>query len=572
MAAAVVAPMMNACEPAAKRMKIDTGCTSIYRPQHLNTVEVEFKQEAKRYQAFRQILSSIHLQPKVEEDVNSKAVQLSSDHENIAGKPDAVRRLRNSLPALRQFREVYFDYENNHWLVEVDSVVSGYLPTINLPLRIGQCPVYTYDFSRVVLPRGLRTGIADFNPWEVCDDENAWEIAESFPESLGMRVNKWGHVDVLYESNQSLQKDLKRELPGTIADLSIAMAVIETSATSSRAPAGFQVASRPDEILNVLGCIGLRIRLSREDHDCWTTTTHAWMERPSRTASRIKDYLANAITVARRSRRLSSAWDYVRGCVAEGSVAQNILGTIVYLAGSRDKVGTISTCYDTLPLPDSKLQFPLGLDHDLSLITGDTLPEMETPPNVPQLEQHFAQPSEALKASDVFLTRHNIRFGKWTALSGHVVTGEAREALVVGMEYFWERRHTKVKRAIIWRTERDDYDLAGWSGTALCLGKPSARTCRALVFQNYQSYIKGNTFFSLDTVRDKLEGTKGLSTFKAGFVLPDEVQDAEIIIQRQPELQRRSTSTSTPKSATSPSASLIESSAQGEKRTISGPF
>lgn len=55
------------------------------------------------------------------------------------------------------------------------------------------------------------------------------------------------------------------------------------------------------------------------------------------------------------------------------------------------------------------------------------------------------------------------------------------------MDYFWEMGHVKLKRAIVWRTERDDTSAIGVSGSALCLGNKSAKTCQAIVFQNYQS-------------------------------------------------------------------------------------
>lgn len=119
---------------------------------------------------------------------------------------------------------------------------------------------------------------------------------------------------------------------------------------------------------------------------------------------------------------------------------------------------------------------------------------MSLPPNFPILQSSFADPEEGLQAPDVFLTRFNVRFDRWDMFAGHAVTGSARDALVVGMDYFWEQRHVKVKRALIWRTEIDDHSVTGASGSTLCLGVPSALTCKAVLFQNYESMFQQNSF------------------------------------------------------------------------------
>src|SRR5580700_4895930 len=142
----------------------------------------------------------------------------------------------------------------------------------------------------------------------------------------------------------------------------------------------------------------------------------------------------------------------------------------------------------------------------MSLITGDDLPTMSMPPNFPMVESSFADPEEALKAPDLFLSHFNVRFNRWNSFTGHVVTGHAREALVVGMDYFWKTRHVKAKRALIWRTETDDHSVAGASGSTLCLGKPSALTCKPVLFQNYQTGFQKNKFWAKDRVRSQITG------------------------------------------------------------------
>lgn len=145
------------------------------------------------------------------------------------------------------------------------------------------------------------------------------------------------------------------------------------------------------------------------------------------------------------------------------------------------------------------------------------------------VESSFADPEEALKAPNIFLSRFNVRFNRWDTFTGHAVTGLAREALVVGMDYFWETRHVKVKRALIWRTETDDHSLVGGSGSTLCLGVP-ALTCKPVLFQNYETRFQQNKFWAMDGVRSRITGEPATATFKGGFLLPADVRTAKIII------------------------------------------
>lgn len=163
---------------------------------------------------------------------------------------------------------------------------------------------------------------------------------------------------------------------------------------------------------------------------------------------------------------------------------------------------------------------------------------MSMPPNFPKLERRFADPEEALRASDLFLSRFNVQFSRWDTFTGHAVTGSAREALVVGVDYFWKRGHTSVNKALIWRTTIDDHSVAGASGSTLCLGVPSALTCKPVVFQNYESGFQNNKFWAMDEVRSNITGFSARATFKGGFLLPADVYSAEIITEDDPPERR----------------------------------
>ena len=49
-------------------------------------------------------------------------------------------------------------------------------------------------------------------------------------------------------------------------------------------------------------------------------------------------------------------------------------------------------CYDAFTVPESRLIFPLELQHDLCLITWSNPPVMITPEDLPRLQDRFADP------------------------------------------------------------------------------------------------------------------------------------------------------------------------------------
>lgn len=92
-----------------------------------------------------------------------------------------------------------------------------------------------------------------------------------------MRVHKWGHVEILYPNQKELSAHLEGSFSETIGGMTWGLTTLNVETSSMGAAAGVHVASQPDEIFNVLGCIGLRIRRAQDAWDSWTTTTHAWM-------------------------------------------------------------------------------------------------------------------------------------------------------------------------------------------------------------------------------------------------------------------------------------------------------
>jgi hypothetical protein len=144
---------------------------------------------------------------------------------------------------------------------------------------------------------------------------------------MGMRVHKWGHIDILFESKKKIRQGLDEAtiIPGSLGGLHWGRRVLEIRASASNTSAGVQVAAKKNEYAKVLGCIGLRIRQKGEEKDRWTTTTtHAWLKQP------LTRPLANVVTLMRRSKVVSATVDVLRGSEAEGRRSQSVLGTKVF--------------------------------------------------------------------------------------------------------------------------------------------------------------------------------------------------------------------------------------------------
>jgi len=200
-----------------------------------------------------------------------------------------VTKLRSSLEELVSYKNVYFDIANNHWLVDIGHINPGY-HAVNLPLKIGRRPVYVYDSREdgyPYIPGMWNDSIEPISPLHICSDTQLREIAKLFPHSIGMRVHKWGQIDILFESKKKIRQSLDEAtiIPGSLGGLHWGRRVLEIRASASNTSAGVQVAAKEHEYANVLGCIGLRIQQNGEEKDSWTTTTHAWMNRPPRALS-----------------------------------------------------------------------------------------------------------------------------------------------------------------------------------------------------------------------------------------------------------------------------------------------
>lgn len=172
------------------------------------------------------------------------------------------------------------------------------------------------------------------------------------------------------------------------------------------------------------------------------------------------------------------------------------------------------------------LPYPHGFTHDLSLITGENLPELVNPPRTPRIVG-WGSYEAVLQGSRVFLIRHNIDTGNFHTYPGQGISMKAREAITHGTQYSWDLKTRAVSTALLWRTDCDGDSVEGASGSILCLGQVTDPTAQAVLFQNFEGPLEhSHTMEDYRPMRDSDRKTR--ATFKGGFLLPAEIRKSDI--------------------------------------------
>lgn len=136
----------------------------------------------------------------------------------------------------------------------------------------------------------------------------------------------------------------------------------------------------------------------------------------------------------------------------------------------------------------------------------------------------WANYEDALDGQSVFTCLLNVWADKTQTTQGDLASRATQKAFVMGSEYLWVKDAVSQSASTLWRTDLDNTMASGWSGSALCVGKPTDKYVKALVFQNFQKPLT-----SLDVAANdrELSGDYGCC-IKGGFVLPQEIRDSEI--------------------------------------------
>lgn len=130
-----------------------------------------------------------------------------------------------------------------------------------------------------------------------------------------------------------------------------------------------------------------------------------------------------------------------------------------------------------------------------------------------------------LDGAPIFVCRMNVLVNKWRVAEGQGMSQAAQAAVVMGSEYSWDRETRSHNCSLLWRTNQDCDSMEGFSGSVLCLGRPTDVSAKAVLFQNFEAPIRPDQVL-LDH-RPTLDPAFR-TTFKGGFLLPEEIRRSEI--------------------------------------------
>ncbi|KAJ9485749.1 hypothetical protein VN97_g7602 [Penicillium thymicola] len=242
-----------------------------------------------------------------------------------------------------------------------------------------------------------------------------------------------------------------------------------------------------------------------------TTMTHGFVRnpRPSRMVLMFCDWILWTKSALRRFVRQRPLSDTCALREARNSQTNSPIGKEVWLTTEKKRIGTISYTFDN---PNPVFSYPAGYRHDLSLITDNNLPTLVSPPGYPVVSE-WASYSAALAGSDVYVVRMDTLVGKWILLQGTIDPNAIRDATVIGTEYLWDRTARSQTASLLWTTTEPFTPTIGWSGSVLCLGRPTDQSSKAIVFQNFE--VRCSSFI------DSVTGKSQEVIVKAGFLLPE---------------------------------------------------
>ncbi|KAM5451159.1 hypothetical protein MaudCBS49596_003863 [Microsporum audouinii] len=345
-----------------------------------------------------------------------------------------------------------------------------------------------------------------------------------WPKSIGIRILISGLALMIYANKSDLHRDRER-CPLTFGELEVGYILedyIPTADTPGRiVDIGHTVALA--EAAPPSAALGLRLRL-RNGIEAITVVTHAFI--PECRGS-VMEYFSYWVNNAKKTLSRFLPFAAAKNLPLDAEVREAItyrspLGKTVWLANTNTKIGRIAYTYDE---PHPSRPYPSGYKHDLSLVVGQ-LVDLKPPWGIQEMK--WAEYQDALdNAGSAFICRFKSPDDYGAVRRGCISTEQAPRAVLEGTEYLWDRENMTSSAALIWRTIPTSIDLRSWSGCALCLGSPSDRTVQVVVFQNFQCVIRK------DGTESDPNGPTTFDYFKGGFLLPEDIRQAEIILSPQ---------------------------------------
>ncbi|EPS31492.1 hypothetical protein PDE_06447 [Penicillium oxalicum 114-2] len=450
--------------------------------------------------------------------------------------------IRTWHPVLRTYDQVFVSdprYGPEVWLVPGTCTVTMVAGRAIHPMpsdRLDLCPL-----GIPLTPRSpwkeqfiFREGI---NPRKILAHEQLDGLRELFPAAVGVRVLAAGFMVMLFTSVSDIQDIYWNDWIMEVGGLKVMYDLLELDLTSKQMNSSMKVAEKPDAVCGS-GCLGLRIKM-QDGKEGITTVTHDFVRRPSWSrALPFADWISKRENSLRRLLNLSTPADTPVTGISRAWLSNCPIGKEVWLttASSPTRIGTITQAFDT---PSLIFPYPSGYQHDLCLITGDNLPPLSSPPGYPAVTE-WAPYSNALAGSNVFVVKMNTLTGNRVLAEDTMNPDAVRDATVIGTQYMWDRAAHSQSASLLWTTSEPAAPATGWSGSVLCLGRPSDQSSGALVFQNHQVHCTSSV--------NPSTGEKLVSAVNAGFLLPECVRSSEIVTSIDQHRQRTADTPPSPNS------------------------
>ncbi|KAK2812920.1 hypothetical protein FQN50_000941 [Emmonsiellopsis sp. PD_5] len=437
--------------------------------------------------------------------------------------PANEKMLRSYHPALAHFESVSVATEwsgNKIWIVA--SLPQTTYETHAAGREIHIVPYYLMPEYMHMYVRALHDPIIGcINPRKLLSGQDLEALREMFPRAIGARLLVSGFLIILFKNLRDVRASWEREQG---LGIEFGRMRIGYDVVAGYNPTGAEVIESGDAIGNSPGnrssaaALGLKLVLPGGQRAI-TVPTHAFVKISTVVRSGLYLHIVNWIACVKDTLWTFNPFSGATSEVATGTAGDSPIGKEVWLVRSNQFVGTITETYD--PPISRWTPFPYGFRHDLSLVTGENLPDLTTPPFSPKISG-WGSYSDALDGRPIFVTGFNVTTGNIEKNESTRLSTQAQAAVAVGSEYFWEKESCSQTVSILWRTRYDgDRAVGDFSGSVLCEGRPTDRVCRAVVFQNYEVPL-----------RDK-EHSVSVPTMKGGFVLPSVVRESEIICDAQ---------------------------------------
>ncbi|KAJ5112211.1 hypothetical protein N7532_000256 [Penicillium argentinense] len=357
------------------------------------------------------------------------------------------------------------------------------------------------------------------NPRKFLTDADLHSLQALFPESVGARIFISGFLCILFPTVTTLKRANCLEFPPEIGGLPVLLDIADFTLTAQDVESGAALA---DEEAKSTACLGLKIRLP-DGTTALTTVTHAFIPNPSRCKFnlRIADWITRAINALSQFRNPLLGHEAPAFGKTHQSRTDDIIGKELRLFTTNAAIGKITRCYDN---PSRILPYPSGYHHDLSLIQGNALPDVMTPPGYPPISE-WAPHSEVLAGAPLYATAMNAKTQRWRVIEGEKVPSVVENAVLLGSQYFWEREAYRADVSLLWRTVDHVDSASGYSGSVLCTGVPGGSgQGKAALFQNFEAGLR------------VWNNPPMFANIKGGFLLPTEIRNS-VIVARDPQPQ-----------------------------------